>query len=89
MQSREFCEAVARHVGSTNRTEVDRILKGVIAVAKQLLAEGDEIRFTNFGRLRVVKTRGKYRVRFQPYVKYEQSFQEDFVEHRDARDLAH
>lgn len=89
MQSREFCEAVARHVGNTNRTEVDRILKGVIAVAKQLLTEGDEVRLTDFGRLRVVKTRGKYRVRFQPYVKYEQKFQEEFVECRDARDLTH
>ena len=86
MQSREFCEAVARHVGNTNRSEVDRILRGIVAVAKTLLAEGDEIRLTDFGRFRVVHSRGKYRVRFQPYGTYEQEFQRGFVENRDAAD---
>ncbi len=86
MQSREFCDEVARLVGKTNRSEVDRILKGVIALAKTLLAEGDEVRLTDFGRFRVKHTRGKYRVRFQPYVAYEQDFQKEFVENRDERD---
>lgn len=85
MQTRTFCNAVARRLVGVDRDEVDRVLQAIIAEAKEQLYEGEEVRFPGLGKLVVKHHYRRWIPLFVPFSKFEQDFRAKFVEYRDQK----